>query len=59
MLITSCGCDIVAGETTDPTNALGDGQARQGRAGQGRFSAQNRMKGRMAAAGEFVLLAYA
>lgn len=23
MLITSCGCDIVAGETTDPTNALG------------------------------------
>lgn len=24
MLITSCGCDIVAGETSDPTNALGE-----------------------------------
>lgn len=34
-MITSCGCDIVAGETTDPTNSLGE-------AGPGQASAHDR-----------------
>lgn len=53
MLITSCGCDIVAGETTDPTNA----PWRKGRSARtiGRWaSGPGWQAGRMAAVGERV-----